>query len=386
MMSRRQQTFPQGSFEPPVRFYKFIAITFLVLTVVLLGVVIFMSSKRAIITITTKTSPIDVTTELVIGDTSTPPEVTATVTSTLVQLEKTFYPKGEKEQEGVATGVVTLHNESAQPQGLVATTRLLTEEGVLFRLKNAVAVPANGTLPNVAVYADVAGATGDIGPVARFTIPGLQVERQKDVYASSDTAMAGGIRRVGVLSEQDVTEATKQFQSALQSEGERLLREKMASSQGVFGVFTVTSTVVESIGDEVSAFTLRGGATVAGVFYSEAELAAWARMQLEKKAVSDVEKIHSTSNAPTVTLAAYTPGESTATIRVFYSGAVTLNADSPSIEKSVFFGKSKDDVRRMIFSLDHVSIDNVNVELQPAWMQRVPHVHDHVSVIVKEVE
>ena len=51
MTPRRKET----NFAPnqPVRFYKFIALTFLIITVVLFCVIIFMSSKEATITVTT---------------------------------------------------------------------------------------------------------------------------------------------------------------------------------------------------------------------------------------------------------------------------------------------------------------------------------------------
>jgi len=50
----------------------------------------------------------------------------------------------------------------------------------------------------------------------------------------------------------------------------------------------------------------------------------------------------------------------------------------------MFFGKTRDEVRRYVISLDHVH--NVDVRFQPAWMQHVPHVHDNIQIVVKEIE
>ncbi|PIT86187.1 MAG: hypothetical protein COU33_04570 [Candidatus Magasanikbacteria bacterium CG10_big_fil_rev_8_21_14_0_10_43_6] len=381
MISRRQET--PSSFEPPVRFYKFIAITFLVLTVALLGVVLFMSSKRATITITAKNSPEDVTVDLVLGEENPSHGVTAVVTSTVVTLDKSFSPTGDKEEVGTATGVVTLHNTSDAAQPLVKTTRLITPEGVLFRLTDAVTVPANGTVADVAVYADKEGSDSDIGPTELFTIPGLNEARQKEVYASSESAMTGGVRTVGVLSEKDIANAQKQLQVLLEEKGKTLLGSN-ATGTGVYAVSNFESNTDAVIGEEMSEFLLTGSARIVGVFYDKAAMTEWATMQLAKKAISDAEMLRSASETPTVTFGEYISSNNTASVHVFFDGIYTLNPESREIDKSMFFGKNRDEVRRYVLSLDHVS--GVDVDLQPAWMQTVPHIHDHVSVIVKQVE
>ena len=380
MISRRQET--PSSFEPPVRFYKFIAITFLVLTVVLLGVVLFMSSKRATITITAKSTPGNITVDLELGGDDSA-GISSIVTTTVVSLEQSFSPTGDRKEDSIATGVVTLHNDSDIAQPLVKTTRLLTPEGVLFRLSEGVTVPANGTLTDVAVYADQAGASGNIGPVERFTIPGLNTSRQKEVYGSSNSAMTGGVRTIGVLSKKDVEDAKKKLAAAIEKKGTAVLKS-VSDMPAVFSVINLQARTDTEVGEEVSEFVLSGSATVVGVFYDEDMLTEWATMQLAKKAISDAEKLYTVGEAPNLTFNSYDGKNNTAVLTVFYDGRYTLNPESRQIEKSMFFGKNRDEVRRYVLSLDHVS--GVDVDLQPAWMQTVPHVRDRVTVIVKEVE
>ena len=88
---------------------------------------------------------------------------------------------------------------------MVATTRLLTSEGVLFRLKDRVNVPAGGEI-EVEVYADQSGIASEIGP-SQFTIPGLRTDLQKLIYAVSKESMKGGIKKTGVLSVDDWSRA-----------------------------------------------------------------------------------------------------------------------------------------------------------------------------------
>ena len=73
-----------------------------------------------------------------------------------------------------------------------------------------------------------------------------------------------------------------------------------------------------------------------------------------------------------------------ATLKVFYDGLASLHPESADIDKSVFFGKTRDEIRRYVLSLDHVQ--GVEVDFTPVWMMRVPYTPDHIQVVVKQVE
>ena len=111
-------------------------------------------------------------------------------------------PSSTESRDGIATGVVTLSNRTSSDQPLVATTRLLSDDGVLFRLRDSTEVPAGGSV-DAAVYADEAGSGGNIGP-SHFTIPGLPTSLQDDIDGESAAPMDGGVIRVGILSQADV--------------------------------------------------------------------------------------------------------------------------------------------------------------------------------------
>lgn len=114
----------------------------------------------------------------------------------------TVVPSSTESRDGIATGVVTLSNRTASDQPLVATTRLLSDEGVLFRLRDATEIPAGGSV-DATVYADEAGSAGNVGP-SHFTIPGLPTSLQDDIDAASAVPMDGGVIQVGILSQADV--------------------------------------------------------------------------------------------------------------------------------------------------------------------------------------
>ena len=366
----------------PVRFYKFVALTILVITIVLLGVVIFMSSKRAEITIITRSEPVDVNTTITIDSTDSNAIVSGFVTSTFVELSQNFSPEGSKTEEGVSEGLVTLYNDTNAAQPLVATTRLLTPDDILFRLKNRVTVPANGSI-ETEVYADVAGQGGDIGP-SKFTIPGLREEKQKVVYAESISSMSGGVRTIGILNQDDVTKAEKILLDALKTKGMELLKELDADSVILSDIVQYTFENDTELGVETDLFTLSGKATVVGVFYNGEELSVYAEDMLGKQVVDNSETLQSVESQPTVVISDYDLEDNTADLVITRTGLVDLDPNSREIQKLMFFGKTEDEVRRYVMSIDHVQ--GVEMHFRPMWNRSVPHVASHVSITVRQVE
>jgi hypothetical protein len=379
MVARRKQT---TQADQPVRFYKFVALTFLAITLILFGVIVFMSSKRAQIVITTKPEAVNITTTVGVNSVDSIRSITGIVESTTVDGVNTYTPTGHREEPAIATGIVTLHNETSIDQPLVATTRLLTSKGVLFRLENRVLVPAKGDL-EVSVYADEEGMGGNIGP-SQFTIPGLNQVKQELIYATSDVSMTGGMKKIGTVSQDDIDKATKLLLAELQEDARTQLNEASDDNVGVFDIVDSSVSIDVSVGEEVSEFLASGSATVVGVFFMQDDVVKLASDVLMSRAIDDAEYIESSDAPPAVVLRSYDSDVGSAMLDVTYTGRATINPESKQISKIMFYGKTKDEVRRYLLSLDHVY--GVDVTLRPAWTQTVPHVSDHVDIVVKQVE
>lgn len=379
MVSRRQQS--SVSEETPVRFYKMIALSFLGLTVVLLALVVFMSSKRATIVITTKPEPVESSQDIDVGRDGGS-DIGGAVTSTSITVTRRFQPSGGREEPGVATGTVTIHNETGASQALVATTRLLASGGELFRLKDRVAVPANGTVI-ASVYADSIGSGAGLQPT-RFTIPGLRPEKQAVIYAESTSPMTSATRHIAVLSQEDADKAVKTVEAALLEEGGTALQKVFPGKEGVFSVMQHSTESDTVVGKEVSEFTVKGKGTIVGIFYDAEKVRAMAMQSILKKGVSDTEIVEPSKEPPSVAFRDYDSVAHVGAITVVGSGRAVLNPESKQIQKEMFFGKGKDEVRRYLLSLKHVN--TVEVQFRPVWMLSVPGVPDHVQVIVKNVE
>ena len=369
--------------EPPVRFYRTIAVTFLVVTLVLLGVIIFFTSKKANIVIVAKTDNKNINLEVEVGpEKDSNLAVVGLVTTSKFSFTQKYSPTGNKTSDGIATGQVTLINETSAPQTLVKTTRVLTPSGVLFRLTDRVTVPANGQV-TAEVYADQPGAGGNIGP-SKFTIPGLGEDKQKVIYASSDMTMSGGVKTVGVLSAEDIQAAKADFANKVKQEVEKTLGEDGTFSQKLISVPESNISVDKEVGQEISEFSLSGTSTAVVVFYNKEDLRTILSREVAGRVDASVEKVLSLSKEPQVTLATYDVAANKAQLSVYQDVLVTLDVNGEKLAVNNFFGKKKDEIERYVRGLSHVV--GADVKFSPSWMRTAPSVPDKVQVVVKNVE
>jgi len=103
---------------------------------------------------------------------------------------------GTKTVNASASGPITIYNTQAKSQKLITNTRFATTAGLIFRIHEAVTVPAGTSAKpgsvTVKVYADKPGDSYNVGPTS-FTIPGFAGTPQaSQVYARSSSAMTGG--------------------------------------------------------------------------------------------------------------------------------------------------------------------------------------------------
>lgn len=131
---------------------------------------------------------------------------------------------GSERVEDYATGSLTVYNNhDANPVRLIKNTRFETPDGKVFRIRNSIIVPgksASGPGSIVAtVYADQPGAQYNIGPIEKFTLPGLKTgspDMFANVYARSTAAFTGGFTgERPIVAESDMKTAVDSLRKAL---------------------------------------------------------------------------------------------------------------------------------------------------------------------------
>lgn len=107
--------------------------------------------------------------------------------------------QGTEHVDARASGSATIYNGySTKPQKLIKNTRFQTPEGLIFRTPADILIPGKvDTTPGkvtVTLMADQVGPQYNIGPVSRFSLPGLQSNSPMytNIYGQSSAAMVGG--------------------------------------------------------------------------------------------------------------------------------------------------------------------------------------------------
>lgn len=369
-----------------LRMYQHIAVAFVVITFLLLLCVLYLSVSRATIRVVADPKVIDVEAEVdVVAEPVEDGQVAGVVADTTIEKNRVFAlpSEGATPVEEKASGYVTLINESGSDQPLVATTRLISQEGILYRLQNYVMVPAQGQV-EAFVKADVAGKSGEIG-ASRFTIPGLNAAQQVQIYGVSVARMTGGVQYVRVLSQADVD-------GAIASLSEEILAEaKQELSTGVdrttldgesYEVSTISQTTDVAVGAEVGSFSLTLKQKVTAVYYPKAQVQNYAERLLAQQ-VPDGFRV-SVINYPTMRseVEEIDAANGEAVITVYLDGLSIISEDAQTLDKDRFVGRAPHEVLTLLRASE--AIQDVSVSFTPFWLKRVPTLQDHIKIIIEE--
>jgi hypothetical protein len=161
-----------------------------------------------------------------------------------------FFPASGKENVvQKATGRITIYNEySSASQPLVATTRFVTPDGLIYRLTEAVTIPGarikDGTIEpssiQANVIADKAGPEYNRTSHDRLSIPGFSGAKHEKFYGELISAAGGYIGEKAVPTEKDINSAKETVSDILRTS---LQNNLLNSRQGDFKILDGASQV-----------------------------------------------------------------------------------------------------------------------------------------------
>jgi hypothetical protein len=369
-----------------LRLYRKIAFTFVLLVSVFAGGVFLLSFSRATITIHPKTESIR--TEFLIDvarNSDSAEAIAGRVFETVVSATQEFSVASSSEAlPNRAHGAVTITNTTARSQTLVATTRLLSPEGVLFRIEESVRVPAGGNI-EVEAAADESGPAGEIGPT-RFTIPGLPQSLQDKIYAWSVLPMREGTRALRVLAGEDITRASDELQTALFQQGSALLRERAlleaAPKREVWSETVLERGPNIPIGTEAESFSLTVRLRIVGVFVDANRIAASAAARLRDATPADAKFISEDRESLRIQVERADAAAEEATLRLIQEGKAILAPTSPILAKDRLAGLDKDDARKYLIGFERIR--DVDIALTPFWSRKLPRLPRQIVIKIEE--
>ena len=372
----------------PKELYRRLAVSFAVLTAVLLGAVWFFTfAKVKIVIISAKEKIADSLSVEIINQANrsgaSPAQIAGVVKSVPVEETKTFASSGREVLGEEVVGRVTIVNNYIKNQPLVATTRLLSAGNKLFRLKNTVNVPAGGQVV-AEVYADQAKPEMAIGP-SKFTIPGLWAGIQDKIYAQSNQAMEYSEKIKYTIQQSDLDNAVKELKNnLLANAGKQLGQAYGEYSQRLYQVDnnSISQEVQGKVGEEKRNFTIKMKAMVTLVAFNDEEIFNQAKTKLAATLADDKQIAEFTKQNLAYSLAKVDLSQGLAEVKVIFEAKATLKDSAKVIKKDSLAGMNYEQLKAYLNSLPEVAGYEIN--FLPAFIKKAPNLVDRIEVEIRK--
>jgi len=374
-----------------VSLYRRLVVKFIILVLILAGLVAYFSFSKLTITITPQGETLKDSLLLKVGSpiaTTTPGEndpreaISGAVQLVDVQAETTYPASGENLLGQEISGQVKIINRYTKDQSLVATTRLLSPDNKLFRIKEAVNVPAGGEV-SVAIYADKPSADLAINPTT-FTIPGLWAGLQDKIYAQSLAPFTFQQKASKYIKASDIQRASEEADNLLLQQAENQLASKLADEQYLYTLAGPVSLDTSAKADDQQAsFTAKASGQVAIVSFPKAEAVRLATSRLNLLVPDDKELIEFNEQSLTYSLEDFDSLSGMATIKVSFAGVMALENDSEIIDRRQLVNLSAAQIDQYL--KDFPGLKNYELKFSPSFIKKAPNLVDRIEIKINKI-
>ena len=379
-----------------VHLYRSLVWKFLAATIALLGIVFYFSFTKLTIEINPKGEVLNSSLFLKIsvaksletgtstvsqkndGDPQTP--ISGDIKVITSSLEAVYPVSGEEFGTEELSGSVKIINNSDKAQALIATTRLLSSDNKLFRIKKAVNVPAGGEA-TVDVYADKPGPDMAIGATT-FIIPGLWAGLQDKIFARSDTEFTYEKKVKKTVKQTDIENAAKDINERLINNASSSISD--VSSSWFFIVSDKTKIVYNAkAGDVVDKFSAKADGNVTGVSFSKEEATKLATAKLRLLVPDDKELIEFKPENISYTLDSYDASTNTAIVKATFSGTMALKSDSTIIDRAQLVNLTKLQIDNYLKDLPEIK--SYELKFFPSFIKKAPSLADRINIVIDKI-
>lgn len=278
---------------------------------------------------------------------------------------QTFRATGQSQatSSGKLVGQVTLVNTTAKDQPLRATTRLLTANGVLYRLRNFVTVPAGGQIIAEA-YADQVKAENAVAAATKFTIPGLWSGLQDKIYAVANQDINYQSDGQPIVLAADLEQAISQAKQAAAAQAKSQLDQQAGGETLVYWLddsqWPVSSDA--QVGDQKAEFTVTVKVAAGGAIVS-AEAIKGLLSQSEDAAKVDGQSL-------SYQLSAWQPQQHQAQLNVSYKAELIGDQADQLVDKRALVGLNRQQLETYLSGQPNVA--SYKITWQPGFLSKVP--------------
>ena len=301
-----------------------------------------------------------------------------------IEASENYPATGKKIIDEEITGKVSIINKYTKNQPLVATTRLLSPEGKLYRIKETVNVPVGGSV-EVEIYADKLDPEMAIGPT-HFTIPGLWSGIQDKIYAQSAEAFQYKENADKFILEADIENAMINLKQEIAAKAKKEINEMYANYDNIIYEInedSIEKTIQAKVGEKKNQFLATAKAIASVIAFNKNTVNEFAYAKMLQDIPDDKKLIKINQESFKYNLNNYNTKENTASVGVSFSAEVSLSNEIGAIlEKEKLLGLSKTQVEQYLSGRG--DIENFRVEFFPSFIQKVPKLIDRIIIITSE--
>ena len=308
-------------------------------------------------------------------------------------LEKDVEPTGTEKVQKKAEGKVVLYNNySAASQRLVATTRLQTPEGLIFRLVNPATIPGKQTIAGksvagsleAVVIADIPGADYNVG-LKDFTIVGFKQDPAKyaQIYGRSKTVMTGGFQGEQKTVSKDILDETEaNLESSLQATLSKNIVSQIPANFILYpNSLSYQFDKVTQSNDEKGGVTLSKKGQATGIIFDRSILTKSILTKVSPELTGDAIKINNLENLifSHATGTSFNPSTESVIIFNLRGNANLVWVFDENKLKSDLLGLSKKNATEVLSTYN--TIKEAWIETRPFWNQTIPNNPEKVTLI-----
>lgn len=307
-----------------------------------------------------------------------PDTILGKIISTEFEIESTMPSSQEEVPSDKAGGFVTIVNNYSKNQVLIATTRLLTPDGKLFRLTDRVDVPANSTA-QVWAQADQNGEDFVTGPT-KFTIPGLWDVLQEYIYAETDTGMTLQSVPQYIVTQENLDQVQEDIKEkanaqALSQINDLLTDDLKINANRLYLSFETLES--NKVGETSKDVYLKQKITGYAVIFDENKLKEVAEEKFKKDLDSEQSLVEFLAEGYSYKVVETYLDENKAILEVSLSAKVSTNEKKLDIDKERLIGQGQEGIRSY---LQELNITDAEVSFFPPWIHKAPNLKDHIII------
>jgi len=381
------------SSPPNVGLYRRFVIKFLILVGLLAVAVAFFCFSRLTIYITSAGETINdnlllkvsrqasSTLEQEIVDQTDPRvAISGTIQEVSAQIERTYQASGEEFIGEEIIGQVRIINNYNKNQALVATTRILSPDNKLFRLKEAVNVPAGGEV-TVSIYTEKPSEDLAIGPTT-FTIPGLWLGLQDKIYARSDSDFVFQKQLKKYVKASDIERAVKETSDALVKTAKEEATAKLDKNDSWLYTLEEAPTItVEAVaGEEKEEFKVSATGKIVAVSFVREEAAKLAANKLNLLVPDNKQLTEFKPENISYNLENYDAESGVAVIKASFGGTMILKSEAEIVDREQLINLTAAQIAAYLN--DQPNIKSYELKFTPRFVKKAPRLVDRIIIKV----